>query len=412
MKIAHVLRKYNPEEWGGTEMALSTLFYGLRKKDVHTVIFCPKTEEQKTDPFGDMGCQIRRFHALAPFWGISATQRKQLISVGGNLWSFDLPWLLWKEPNIAIIHTHALNRLGAIAWAIARIRGLPFVLSIHGGFLDLPHETREKLEEPRKGAWEWGKVFGWLLRSRRLLEHADAILTSNRREAELLRLKFPQKKIVLQSHAVDVKRYQTDCRDFAADAFPIIKKRKILLVAARIDPIKNQSWVVEQMPYLLRRHPDTVLFLVGACTDETYGAELIKRVSFLGLEEKVVFLGGFPPDDLRFIGLYQSASAVIVPSISETFGLTILDAYAAGAPVISSTTSGAQEIITHQVNGWLFDLSKPEEFHRAIDQVLNPNDLVKNLICNGKETVLKKYSVDVIAEQMYLFYMGLYQRKN
>ena len=69
-------------------------------------------------------------------------EKRQMISVGGNLMSFDLMKSLWREKEISVVHTHALGRIGAIGGTLARRRKLPLVISIHGGLLDLPEAVK------------------------------------------------------------------------------------------------------------------------------------------------------------------------------------------------------------------------------------------------------------------------------
>src|SRR5262249_17450270 len=95
MRIAHILRKYNPAEWGGTETAVQQLLDGLRAHRTESVVYCPRTTQvQSVDPLRDTGHQVERFRAFLPVWRIPAAQRRQLVSVGGNLMSLDLIWKL------------------------------------------------------------------------------------------------------------------------------------------------------------------------------------------------------------------------------------------------------------------------------------------------------------------------------
>ena len=157
MRVAHLMRKYNPAEWGGTETAVHRLFVGLRKHDVRSVVFCPRLQTQvAADPLAEAGCAVKRFRAFLPVLGMTRTQREQHIAVGGNLMSLDLPFALWREPDLSVIHTHALGRLGGMASLVARGRALPLVATIHGGFLDLPRALKESLGNSG-GGWEWGQ---------------------------------------------------------------------------------------------------------------------------------------------------------------------------------------------------------------------------------------------------------------
>ena len=91
MRVAHLLRKYNPAEWGGTETALQRLFHGLQPYGVTPVIFYPRNAATPDrDPFAESGYTIKPFRACVPILGVPEQQKQQMIAVGGNLMSFDL----------------------------------------------------------------------------------------------------------------------------------------------------------------------------------------------------------------------------------------------------------------------------------------------------------------------------------
>jgi glycosyltransferase involved in cell wall biosynthesis len=412
MRVAHILRKYNPAEWGGTETAVKQLLDGLKQLDVSGVVYCPKLEESvKRDPLAEEGHAIKRYRAFVPVFNLDEEQRNQLVSIGGNLMSFDLLGGLLCERGLSVIHTHALNRIGGIGLTVARLRKLPFVVTIHGGVLDLPKSVRQTLSAPLEGGYEWGKVFGAVFRSRDVLKKADAIVTCNPREAALQKERFPEKRIVVQPHGVPIAKYKADCRRKALDAFPTLENRQILLIVGRIDPVKNQGSILVQMPEILRKHPDAVLVLAGSCTDELYGKALRKEVRRLGIEQKVLFTGGLPPGDARLIGLMQQASAVIVPSLSETFGLIILEAWGAGAPVISSRTSGAVSLVQDGENGHLFDLEDMYHFHRILDRTLEFPAHARELAENGHQLAAQEYDTLVLSRRMKSLYEDLIREK-
>src|SRR5947207_13273861 len=216
MTVVHVLRKYNPAEWGGTESALQRLFDGLQPIGISNLVYCPRGPTScSRDPLAETGCTIKRFRACVPVWGLSREQKNQMISVGGNLMSFDLPAALWRESDASLIHTHALGRLGGIALSVAKRRRLPCVVTIHGGVLDIPDQLKQSFEQPI-GGFEWGKLFGLLLQSRRVLADADAVITCNQREADRVQEKFPGKRVQVQPHGVPVAAFSKDCRTQAA----------------------------------------------------------------------------------------------------------------------------------------------------------------------------------------------------
>src|SRR6185436_13266263 len=101
MRVAHLLRKYNPAEWGGTETVIHQLFGGLRSQGVESVVYCPRLDGAAggtgvlpvngngsspphrqdaratsiRDPLAEAGCLVNRFNACLPVWGISEEKR-------------------------------------------------------------------------------------------------------------------------------------------------------------------------------------------------------------------------------------------------------------------------------------------------------------------------------------------------
>jgi starch synthase len=286
------------------------------------------------------------------------------------------------------------------------------VVTVHGGVYDLPEGLRRGFHEANVGGLEWGRLFGWLLRSRDVFNDADAILTCNPTEAAEIRERHPDRRVEVQPHGVCVAAYRRDQRERARAAFPAIHGRELLLVAGRLDPVKNQDWVVNQMPELLRRHPNAMLVLAGPITDTTYAEPLRRHVERAGLDERVLFTGGLPPGDPRLIGLFQEARVVILPSVSETFGLVILEAWAAGTPVIASGTSGARALIEHGRNGWLFDLARPEGFHEAVDLSVSGSEAGQAAGRAGHERVEAEFDTVVLSGSIKRLYEQLIEEKH
>ena len=406
MRVAHVLRKLDPAQWGGTETALQRMFDGLRENGVHSVVYCPRLEQNNADdPLVRAGFRVERFRAFVPVLGMPRRRKRQLVAVGGNLLSFDLLPSLRREEDISIIHCHTLGRIAGISLTAARKRRLPFVVSIHGGVLDLPEKVKKSFNESGDGGLDWGKVFGVLFRSHRVLSEADAIVTCNTKEAALLREQDPARRVVVQPHGVPVEMYRRDHRDAARAAFPQIQGREVLLSLGRVDPIKNQHWLLDQAPAVFRAHPNAILVLAGACTDEPYGKLIHDQLQALGLQQKVLLTGGLPQGDPRLIGLLQNSSVLLLPSLSETFGLVLLEAWAAGTMVISSRTSGASALIQHGYNGWLFDLDDPAGFHKALDWTLTDTALCRQMVTRGAKRVEEEFSIRAVTGKM----KGLYE---
>ncbi|MDB6036496.1 MAG: glycosyltransferase family 4 protein, partial [Verrucomicrobiales bacterium] len=113
--------------------------------------------------------------------------------------------------------------------------------------------------------------------------------------------------------------------------------------------------------------------------------------------------------DVRLFGLLQSAKVVVVPSLSETFGLVILEAWAAGTPVVSSRTSGALSLIEPNKNGWLFDLAEPSQFLSALGEALSNPSKAKQFAEAGHDLAACDYDTAILARHIRNLYEELIQ---
>lgn len=411
MKVAHILRKWDSQDWGGIESHLYHLVSRLRILGVESVLFSPRCRSSAQDPIAQLGLVNRRYLALLPVLGLDSQSRAAAISLGGNILSFDLPFRLFFEPNLDLIHAHCINRIGGVAKTVARLRRVPFVVSLHGGYLAMPEEVRREIEAPSKKGVDLGKPFGLLFGSRRVVRDADAVITFNQSEAEALRSLFPWLEIVVMPHGVPVRLYEVDQRAKAIESFPKVRSRKVILCVARLCPVKNQAFLIEQLPSILAREPTALLVLAGAESTKGYAALLLKRAEGLGVADHVLFAGQIPPDDPRLVGLYQLASVVVLASKSEAAGLVVLEAWAAGKPVVASRTAGSLALIEHGKNGFLFDLSEPKEFFACVLALLSQPELAKRVGCAGLDRVRRDFDVDKVSSQVFALYERLLEGK-
>jgi len=134
-----------------------------------------------------------------------------------------------------------------------------------------------------------------------------------------------------------------------------------LLFVGRLRIRKGVEVLLYAMRRLLDREIAPRLLIVGS---GEHGARLRKVVAKLGLESCVEFLGSCPPE--RIPQIMAHARALVVPSIYEGMPLVILEAMAAGKPVVASRVSGIPEVVEDGETGWLV----PPENIDALVEVL------------------------------------------
>jgi glycosyltransferase involved in cell wall biosynthesis len=171
-------------------------------------------------------------------------------------------------------------------------------------------------------------------------------------------------------------------------------------------------WVVLELPEIVRQHPGAIVVFAGSCTNGEYGESIEQRIARSGLGDRVLRTGGLPSGDPRLKGLLQLARALVLPSTSETFGIVILEAWAAGTPVISSRTSGATTLIEDGKTGLLFELGRPATFHSAIGSVIDRPSIALNLSEQGRKRAAAQFDTEVCARRMRLLYEELVEEKH
>lgn len=145
--------------------------------------------------------------------------------------------------------------------------------------------------------------------------------------------------------------------------------KKLFLFVGRLAQEKE----IDQLKVLFDLDPQAVLVIVG---DGPYRANLEDH--FQG--SSTYFTGFQHGEDLA--GLYASADAFVFPSRSETLGLVLTEAMAAGIPVIAASSAPTEEQITHQLNGLIYDPDEPETLAECLKDLDN-QDLRQRLIDNG-----------------------------
>ena len=308
-------------------------------------------------PFEEIdGVPVHRFSYGYPVLGLNQEGRQHLDKKGGNLFSLALMRALHREPDLDIIHLHTLKRLGGIGRREARRRGIPYIVTLHGGVLDVPAAEAAEMVSPLKGTLEWGKVLGLWLGSNRVLDDAAAILCVGRREQKAMLERYPGKRVVLLPNGVDSARFAEGDGPAFRRRHGIPAERRLLLVMGRIDPQKNQELALGLLERLRSGSgpEDVHLVLAGHVTNPPYRERLEKRIRESGLADRVHLIPGLDPHGQELVDAYHACDLFLLPSRHEPFGIVVLEAWAAGRPVVAAEVGGIPSFVRDGHDGLLF----------------------------------------------------------
>ena len=132
-------------------------------------------------------------------------------------------------------------------------------------------------------------------------------------------------------------------------------------------------------------------------------AELKLLASQLGVSDRVAWHGQLKQPEL--VKLYQSATAVVVPSIDEGLGLVAAEALLCETPVIAFRSGGLTDVIEHEKTGILVRPGEIAELSAALDLVLEHPERAREMAREGRATALKKFSPENAAARYTDIYM-------
>jgi glycosyltransferase involved in cell wall biosynthesis len=248
-------------------------------------------------------------------------------------WPQRLVWTLWAAPRDLARHPVDLFH-GVTGFELPRCSAARLVTTVHDLIpLRFPHLV------PRRHRWAVRLLLpGALRRAHRV------IAVSHATRAELLaRYRLPAEKVVVVPEAAG-SRFQPPA---TAETARVLTRYRLdapyVLFVGLLEPKKNLSGLLDAVARLRRRGAweRLGLVMVGAAGWGT--DDLPARATRLGLDGIVRFLGPVPDADLP--ALYAGARVFVFPSLWEGFGLPVLEAMAAGAPVVASRRGALPELV-------------------------------------------------------------------
>ncbi len=324
MKIAHVLRRISFNDWGGTEQVVWNIAKAQAKAGHDVRLFATSALSGEGLETVD-GLEVRRFKPIYPWWPMSSRLVAELDLKGGNPFVPGLGRAI-REWRPDVVHCHAMARIAELCIRTAAKTGAKSVVSLHGGGANVPAAEAKSLKAPTRGLFPWGKLvdcaMGWI---RRVPEDFGGIVCVGADEYE--RYKARHDHVMFLPNGVDTSLFSR--------CAPRASGERIVCVA-RIDRQKNQMMLVEA----LARHPSATVRLVGPVTQPDYKEELLRRARELGVDGRLSFAGALRPGSDELVNEYANADMFVLPSRHEPFGIVVLEAWAAGLPVVASDIGG------------------------------------------------------------------------
>jgi glycosyltransferase involved in cell wall biosynthesis len=175
------------------------------------------------------------------------------------------------------------------------------------------------------------------------------------------------------------------------------REAKVLLALSRLHPKKGLDTLLEA---LRRLPPDVIVWLAG---DGPLRRELETLAKKLGVIDRVRFLG-WRTDRAA---LLRAADICVLPSRYEPFGTVILEAWAAGTPLIACASAGPAATVEDGVTGLLTPIDDAGALADALKRALNDEELRRRLVAQGYAAYIKDYTREAVTHQWLRLYKSL-----
>jgi len=295
------------------------------------------------------------------------------------------------EPDCIHVHNmHYFSKIHALAiQEIVTKKGIPLILTAHNVwddnlFLDLTNNIK------------WSHI----------------IAVSHFIKREIIGTGHSHRNITVIHHGIDQDIYspKVDARP-VFKKYPLLQGKKVIFHPARMGLAKGCDVSIKALRIIKERFPDVVLVLAGTKniidwvqSQQKDIAYMVRLVEFLGLEDNVL-IDAFRLEDMP--KLYAASLVCVYPStVSEPFGLTMLEALSSAKPMVVTRTGGMPEIIKDGINGFIIPVKDFESLASRINCLLGNKELRERLGHTGRQMIEQQYTKEIVAEST----LGIYKK--
>lgn len=321
---------------------------------------------------------------------------KRLLNPLADVKTFVTLLRLFRAGRFDVVHTHMYKAalIGTAAAAMARVPAV--VNTAHNlGCLALPNAVLRRL------FWIYDKLL--------FAATTDAvIMVSNRiRQRVVDGGLVPARKAVAIQNGIDAGPFLAaeHQRDRLRAEFDCSPEDILIVTVGRLVWFKGLDVLLDAIPSIAACCDRARFVLIGEGPLRT---QLMKKAELLSVSDRIRFAG----ERHDIPAVLAAADIFVLPSISEGLPISILEAMAAGKPVIASDVGGIPELVSDGETGVLFPVRDAGALARAINRVAADRQLRQRMAERGRQRVLTKFSSSAMVHKTVELYSSLLSRKS
>jgi len=277
-----------------------------------------------------------------------------------------------REPGwYDLVHSHYWLS-GQVGWLAKERWGVPLVHSMH---------TMAKVKNAALAEGDAPEPSARVIGEAQVVEAADRLVANTIAEArDLVELyDAAPDDVAVVPPGVDLARYRPGPAAAAKRRLGLPVDRDVLLFVGRIQPLKAPDVLVRALAAIVARRPELrsrliVVVVGGPSGSATAGPDYLDQLARrLGVRDLVRFEP--PATGERLADFYRAATATVVPSYSESFGLVALESQACGTPVVAARVGGLTTAVADDRSGVLIDGHQPESYADVLTKLILDDEL-------------------------------------
>jgi 1,2-diacylglycerol 3-alpha-glucosyltransferase len=298
--------------------------------------------------------------------------------------------LLVKNLQLDIIHVHSPFTMGIVGLRYARKFNLPLLFTYHTRYDQYVHYFPVPQDLAKEVTIKYSSHF---------CNNCNHLIAPTAEIAAIIRSFEVKTPISVIPSGVAIDKFTGGDPGWLHRTYSIPDKNRILLFVGRLTQEKNLPFLIRTFQEVKAQQSQTTLVIVAQGPLEEELKTLVRSMN-LSLEEDVIFTGVLPFDSL--VQAYYSADLFVFSSLTETQGLVLIEAMAAGLPVAAVRASGVQEMVDDGVDG-LLTAADSSELAAAIQRILQDEKLYRHLQANArlKAERLSAFNMALKMEQVY-----------
>jgi len=292
------------------------------------------------------------------------------------------------NPDEIIISTP--GPVGLAGLVASKILNIPSKMIFH---TDFAKEAYEILKDEG-----FSLVVDYLLKF--LYNLADEILVNNNEYLNILKEKgFQSSKLKIFKRGLDLNLFKKvdKTKIDIYDEYKIKEDDFILLYTGRISKDKNLDFILDIFKDLKRKYANLKFFVVG---DGVYLEDLKAKYSNI---KDLIFPGML--ENSKLVQYYSIADIMVFPSITDTFGMSVLEAQACGLPALVSNIGGPKTIVKNGETGFVLKIDKKtweKKIIELIEEKRNKGLILKRLSINSRIYIEDKYNINNVIDSYFI----------